>query len=91
VYGLVLPPRRVGWREPETFYKNKVKSDWGTVADDWAYRNEDLGTLNEIIEVSVDDFSEDLEKSESPHYLKSYIEGKDAVCLKALVHCDSKT
>ncbi|MGQ0667793.1 MAG: FkbM family methyltransferase [Nitrospiraceae bacterium] len=66
------------------FYKNRDNSVWGTVADDWAHRNEFLGTSNEIIEVPIVDFSECLTKYGIPHYLKIDIEGMDKVCLKAL-------
>lgn len=72
------------------FYKNKDSSVWGTVAGDWAYRNELLGTSNEIIEVPVIDFSECLEKYGIPHYLKIDIEGMDLVCLRALIHFEQK-
>jgi FkbM family methyltransferase len=72
------------------FFKNKSNSVWGTVADDWAHRNEILGTSNEIIEVPVVNFSECLKKSGIPHYLKIDIEGMDTVCLKALIHFEQK-
>lgn len=72
------------------FYKNKDNSEWGTVAGDWAHRNEFFGTSNEIIEVPVVDFSEYLEKYGIPHYLKIDIEGMDAVCLRALIHFEQK-
>ena len=72
------------------FYKNKDTSVWGTVAGDWAHRNEFLGTSNEIIEVPIVDFSECLEKYGIPHYLKIDIEGMDAVCLRALIHSEQQ-
>jgi FkbM family methyltransferase len=72
------------------FYKNKDNSVWGTVAGDWARRNEFLGTSNEIIDVPVVDFSECLEKYGIPHYLKIDIEGMDTLCLRALIHFEQK-
>jgi len=72
------------------FFKNRNNSVWGTVADDWAQRNEILGTANEIIEVPVVNFSECMEKYGVPHYLKVDIEGMDMVCLKALMHFEQK-
>lgn len=72
------------------FFKNKNSSVWGTVADDWAHRNEILGTSNEIIEVPVVNFSECLKKYGIPHYLKIDIEGMDTLCLKVLRHFEQK-
>ncbi len=72
------------------FFKNKNNSVWGTVVDDWAHRNEFLGTSNEIIEVPVVDFSSCLEQYGIPHYLKIDIEGMDSVCLKALIKFSQK-
>jgi FkbM family methyltransferase len=72
------------------FYRNKDKSDWGTVSADFANRNEFLGTSNEIIDVPVVDFSECLAKFGIPHYLKIDIEGMDTVCLTALRHFANK-
>ena len=72
------------------FYKNKDNSVWGTVASDWAQRNENLGTSNEIIEVPVINFSDCLEQYGIPHYLKIDIEGMDLVCLKALLNFEQK-
>jgi FkbM family methyltransferase len=72
------------------FYRNKDVSLWGTVASDWANRNEFLGTTNEIIEVPVVDFLEYLEKYGIPHYLKIDIEGMDKLCLRALINFKEK-
>lgn len=66
------------------FYKNKDISVLGTVEDDWAHRNEILGTSNEIIHVPVTNFSGCLNKYGIPYYLKIDIEGMDIVCLRAL-------
>ncbi len=72
------------------FYKNKEISVWGTVDGAWAYRNELLGTTNEIIEVPIVNFAECLEKYGIPHYLKIDIEGMDAACLRALIRFEQK-
>lgn len=72
------------------FFKNKNISVWGTVVDDWAHRNEYLGTSNEIIEVPIVDFSECLKKYGIPHYLKIDIEGMDIVCLRALLEFEQR-
>lgn len=40
------------------FFKNQNVSVWGTVLDDWACRNEVLGTQNTIIEVSTVNFQQ---------------------------------
>lgn len=72
------------------FYKNKDISVWGTVASNWARRNELLGTSSEIIDVPVVDFVEHLKKYGMPHYLKIDIEGMDTVCLKALLQFEER-
>ena len=72
------------------FYKNKVKSVWGTIVGDWAHRNEFRGTSNEIIEVPVVDFLDSLKRYGIPHYMKIDIEGMDTVCLKALMSFEQK-
>lgn len=72
------------------FFKNRDNSVWGTVASDWARRNEMSGTTSEIINVPVVNFAHCLEKYGIPHYLKIDIEGMDTVCLKALLAFDEK-
>jgi len=72
------------------FFKNKDNSVWGTVAEDWALRNEHLGTSNEIIEVATIDFAECLRKYGIPYYLKIDIEGMDTICLKSLSNFELK-
>jgi len=66
------------------FYKNISNSVWGTVDPNWAQRNELLCSATEMIEVSVVNFPNCLEKYGIPHYLKIDIEGMDTVCLRAL-------
>ena len=91
VEGAIAEPSR-GKSKGRTikFYKNKDNSVFGTVADDWARRNEYLGTSNEVIEVPVVDFLACLKKYGVPHYLKIDIEGMDTVCLKALMPLEQK-
>ncbi len=72
------------------FFKNNKVSVWGTVVEDWASRNEHLGTSNEVIEVSAINFSEYLQKYGIPYYLKIDIEGMDMVCLKSLLNYEEK-
>jgi FkbM family methyltransferase len=66
------------------FFKNNKTSVWGTVVDDWANRNNQLGAGSEIIEVSIINFSECLKQFGVPYYLKIDIEGMDVICLKSL-------
>ncbi len=68
------------------FYKNQQVSVWGTVWDQWAHRNERLGTASQVIEVKTVDFTKCLEEYGIPYYMKIDIEGSDTICLQAL--CD---
>jgi len=72
------------------FYRNLDDTVWGTVCENWAKRNEKLGTRNETIEVPVINFSECLQKYGIPYYLKIDIEGMDTVCLKSLLKFEQK-
>ena len=72
------------------FFRNNDVSVWGTVKDDWASRNESLGTSSEIIEVPAINFSKCLQQYGIPHYLKVDIEGMDTICLKALFPFEQK-
>lgn len=72
------------------FYRNKDHSFWGSADDDWAYRNEVLGTANEVIEVNAVNFKQCLEKYGVPHYLKADIVGSEIICLKALLEFENK-
>lgn len=71
--------------EKISFFRNKEQSVWGTVMENWARRNDSLGTTSEIIDVPVINFSECLRKYGIPYYLKIDIEGMDIVCLKSLL------
>jgi FkbM family methyltransferase len=71
-------------RATVTFYRNTDVSVWGTVVQDWARRNEMMGTRSTAIEVPRVDFEASLERYGIPYYLKIDIEGVDTVCLRAL-------
>lgn len=72
------------------FYRNVDHSPWGSSSDDWAQRNEMMGTSNEIIEVEATDFKRCLEKYGVPYYLKADIVGLEIVCLSALTEFENK-
>ncbi len=77
-------------RETIPFYRNMDDTVWGTVCDNWAERNEKLGTRNEIIEVPTINFSDCLQEYGIPYYMKVDIEGMDRVCLEALLEFAKK-
>jgi FkbM family methyltransferase len=72
------------------FYRNKDHSLWGSTCEDWAYRNEVVGTTNEVIEVEAVDFKQCLEQYGVPYYLKVDIVGSEMICLKTLLGFDNK-
>lgn len=72
------------------FYRNIDHSLWGSTSVDWAYRNEVMGTNNEIIEVKSVNFVECLEKYGIPFYLKADIVGSEMVCLRAMLEFENK-
>lgn len=74
-----------GHRGKVKFYRNADHSLWGSTSEDWAMRNEVMGTTNEIISVAAIDFTSCLEKYGIPHYLKADIVGSETICLKALL------
>jgi hypothetical protein len=67
------------------FFRNSESSFWGSTAEDWACRNEVMGTRNETIEVEAVDFRRALEKYGVPFYLKADIVGSETICLRALL------
>jgi FkbM family methyltransferase len=89
VEGAIVPPTH-GTDKTIKFYKNKDIDVWGTVVEDWAKRNERLGTSSQVIEVPIVNFAECLQNFGIPHYLKIDIEGMDAVCVNALSHFEQK-
>jgi FkbM family methyltransferase len=72
------------------FYRNMDHSLWGSTSNDWAYRNEVMGTTNEVVEVDAVDFKQCLEQFGVPHYLKVDIVGSEMVCLKTLLLFENK-
>jgi FkbM family methyltransferase len=91
VEGAIVPPSNENTEHKTIkFYKNSDVDVWGTVVDDWARRNEHLGSSSQVIEVPVVNFSECLRTFGIPHYLKIDIEGMDAVCIEALADFERK-
>lgn len=72
------------------FYRNIDHSLWGSVCEDWAYRNEVMGTNNEVIQVKAVDFGKCLEKFGIPFYIKADIVGSEKICLRALIAFENK-
>lgn len=72
------------------FYRNADHSLWGSTSEDWAVRNEVMGTRNDIIKVRAIDFAQCLEKFGIPHYLKADIVGSETICLRALLKFENK-
>ena len=72
------------------FYRNADHSLWGSTSDDWAIRNEVMGTRNEIIRVPAVDFAASVEEHGVPHYLKADIVGSETICLRALLKFEEK-
>ena len=72
------------------FYRNADHSLWGSTAEDWAVRNEVMGTRNVIIHVQAIDFARCLEKYGVPFYLKADIVGSETICLRSLQKFENK-
>jgi FkbM family methyltransferase len=72
------------------FYVNNLHDDWGTISEDFASRNEKIGTMNSIIQVKCQPFINILSKYGVPYYLKIDIEGADMLCIKDLYSLPEK-
>ncbi len=72
------------------FFRNEDHSLWGSTSEDWAYRNEVMGTSNEMIEVKAIDFGKCIEKFGVPFYMKADIVGSESVCLRAMQKFENK-
>ncbi len=72
------------------FYRNADHSLWGSTCEDWASRNEVLGTRNEIIRVPAVNFGKCIEEHGVPYYLKADIVGSETICLRAMLAFDNK-
>lgn len=79
-----------GHRGKIRFYRNENHSLWGSTSEDWAYRNEVMGTTHEVIDVDPVDFGECLAKYGIPHYLKADIVGSETICLRAMLGFENK-
>jgi FkbM family methyltransferase len=79
-----------GQRGKIKFYRNENHSLWGSTSEDWAYRNEVMGTTHEVIEVNAVDFGECLEKYGVPFYMKADIVGSEIICLRAMQSFENK-
>lgn len=72
------------------FYRNENHSLWGSTSEDWAYRNEVMGTTHEVIDVDAVDFGKCMEKYGVPFYLKADIVGSEVICLRAMLEFENK-
>ncbi len=79
-----------GSSEKIRFFRNSESSFWGSTSEDWACRNEVMGTSNETIEVDAVDFKKALKKYGIPFYLKADIVGSETICLRALLEFENK-
>lgn len=90
VEGAITDQQLINEHSKTKFYRNLNTSFWGSTCDEWAYRNEVMGTTNEIIEVEAVDFARCLEEYGIPFYLKADIVGSETLCLKALLGFEHK-
>jgi hypothetical protein len=72
------------------FYRNENHSLWGSTSEDWAYRNEVMGTTHEMIDVVAVDFGKCMEKYGVPFYMKADIVGSEVICLRAMLEFENK-
>lgn len=84
VEGAIVENASTEKQEKVRFYLNNNHSFWGSTSDDWAYRNEVLGTTNEKIEIGAVNFGQAIERYGIPFYLKADIVGSEMICLRAL-------
>jgi len=90
VEGAIVENAFASGQKSVRFYHNKDHSFWGSTSDDWAYRNEVMGTTNEAIEVGAVDFGRAIEEHGIPFYLKADIVGSEMICLRALLQFENK-
>lgn len=76
--------------ESVKFYKNLDHRLWGSTSEDFAARNEVMGTAQQVIEVEAVDFAKCLETYGIPHYLKADIVGSETICLRAMLNFENK-
>lgn len=90
VEGAIVENASASDQKSVRFYLNKNHSFWGSTSDDWAYRNEVMGTTNEAITVGAVDFGRAIETHGVPFYLKADIVGSEMICLRALLEFKNK-
>ncbi len=85
VEGAIVDPAwiRAGQKKVR-FYKNSSDSTWGTVCNNWAERNEGLGTSSTVLDLDAIDFVQAIREHGVPYFMKVDIEGCDLVCIRAL-------
>src|SRR6476646_10338145 len=80
---LKLVENAIAERDGEiTFYANE-SSVWGTIRENWASRNEKMGSRSTQIVVPAVNFGRLLAQYGVPHYLKIDIEGADMLCIQS--------
>ena len=84
VEGAIVENSSTEKQEKVKFYLNNDHSFWGSTSDDWAYRNEVMGTTNRMIEIGAVNFEQAIERHGVPFYLKADIVGSEMICLRAL-------
>lgn len=90
VEGAIVDINGGGKPEKVKFYRNDDHSPWGSTNEDWAYRNEVMGTSHSVIQVDAVDFGECLQKFGVPYYLKADIVGSEMICLRTLLNFENK-
>jgi len=90
VEGAIVENAFASGQKTVRFYRNKNHSLWGSTSEDWAYRNEVMGTTNETIEVGAVDFGRAIEAHGVPFYLKADIVGSEMICLRTLLEFANK-
>lgn len=76
--------------ESVKFYKNLDHRLWGSTSEDFAARNEVMGTNQQLIEVAAVNFGECLKNYGVPFYLKADIVGSETICLRAMREFENK-
>jgi len=69
---------------PVTFFASESRSVWGTTSQEWAERNQRLGSRSTKMTVAGVRAETLLEEYGIPYYMKVDIEGADMLCLEAL-------
>jgi FkbM family methyltransferase len=67
-----------------SFYRS-TNDQWGTIRQEWAERNQRLGSDSSVLDLETVDFAGCLAQFGIPHYMKVDIEGADLICVKTLL------